>query len=131
MLHQEPSTIPQRYPETSGQRYLFPCPILGLGGLYEYCLIDAAHAARWLTSAAYVSYLTHPLLRRALEHLTGAETPRGHRPPWPLIGYHDDCLLFQVEQYETLPQQLAGCSTLLQQLLDEERYTLGLLRRLA
>lgn len=131
MLHHEPSTIPQRYPETYGQRYLLPCPILGLGGLYEYCLIDAREARRWLESGPYRSFVTHPLLRLALERLCAVETSLPVRLPWPVLGYHDDALVFQVSNYETLPQQLTGCSTLLRQMIDQGAYTLGLLRRLA
>ena len=126
-----PKTVPGRYPEAQGTRYLLPCTLLGMGGLYEYVLIDAVGARRWLEAGPVTSYLTHPLLRLALDRVVGVETPTPRRGPWPVIGYQDDALCFVVERYETLPQQLAGCSTLLRQLLEEERFSLGLLRRLA
>jgi hypothetical protein len=119
------------YPPTPGARYLLPCPLLGTGGLYEYVLVDAAQARQWLLSGPCVSYVTHPLLRLALERLVGIVTPLPTREPWPVLGYHDDALVFQVEGYETLPQHLRGSSQRLRTLLEEGRWTLGLLRKLA
>lgn len=128
--HQEQDE-PARYPAPPGERYLLPCPLFSVGGLYEYVLVDVEQARRWLLAGPCRSWLTHPLLRRALERLVGLVTPWPCREPWPVIGYHDDCLLFQVEGYETLPQQLRGSSARITRMLEEERWTLGLLRRLA
>ena len=131
----EPETVVRPSPSPSaaahGIRYLLPCTMLGDGGLWEYVLIDPVQARRWLEAGPCVSYVTHPLLRLALERVLGVETPLPVRGPWPPLGYEDDALIWSVEHYETLPQQLAGCSRRLRQLLDEERYTLGLLRKLA
>lgn len=130
-LSPEQHTIPARYPVDHGTRYLLPVTLLRDGGLWEYVLIDPYQARLWLESGPLVSHLSHPLLRLALERVVGMETPLPVRGPLPRLGYHDDALIWSVEQYETLPQQLTGCSTLLRQLLEEDRYSLGLLRRLA
>ncbi|HSF31910.1 MAG TPA: hypothetical protein VLK82_15710 [Candidatus Tectomicrobia bacterium] len=133
MMISRPETNPHpaRYPKAPGERFLLPCPLLGAGGLYEYVLIDAAQACRWLLAGPARSYLTHPLLRRALEQLVGIMTPWPCRDPWPVLGFHDDAMVFQVQGYETLPQQLRGSSQRITRLLEEEQWTLGLLRRLA
>lgn len=126
-----PPPHPARSPQAAGERYVLPCPLLGLGGLYEYVLVDAAQACQWLLAGPCRSWMTHPLLRRALEQLVGVASPWPCHDPWPVLGYHDDALIFQVEGYETLPQQLRGSSQRVTRLLKEGRWTLGLLRRLA
>lgn len=122
---------PAQGAEAPGRRYLLPCPLLGTGGVFDYELIDAAQARQWLLAGPCRSWLTHPLLRWALETLVEIVTPWPCRAPWPVLGYHDAALLFQVEGYETLPQQLRGSSQRITRLIEEERWTLGLLRRLA
>jgi hypothetical protein len=71
------------------------------------------------------------MLHEAFERLMGFLTPPPCRGPLPQLGYHDDALVFIVEGYETLPDLRRGNSRLVQALVDEERFSLGLLRRLA
>lgn len=121
-----------RYATPLGQRYLLPCHYLAHGGLYEYVLIDVAQARAWLLQPGpTVSYVTHPMLREALELVIGFLTPPPQRGPLPALGYHDDALVFQVEGYETLPDLKRGDSRQVRQLVEDEHFTLGLLRRLA
>ena len=119
------------YPHPHGRRYLMPCSFLFYGGLYEYCLVDLAQARTWLLAGPAQSFLSHPLLHEAFERLMGFFTPRAQRGPLPALSYHDDCLCFVVEHYETLPDLKRGDSQQITRLIDEQRYTLGLLRRLA
>jgi hypothetical protein len=102
---------------------------MGLGGLYEYVLIDTPQATRWLAAGVYVSCVTHPFLAGAIEELTGRVLPPPQRR-LPLLGYADDALIFQVEGYETLERQITGDIRRIRVLVDEERFTFGLLRRL-
>jgi hypothetical protein len=128
---QEPSAPPPRYPTVHGTRYLLPAAVLGLGGLYEYVLIDLEMARRWLLAGPCTSHVTHPLLKAALDRVLGLFTPPGQPGPLPVLGYHDEALLWQVEGYELLAQQSRGDSRRIHDLLRQERYTLGVLRRLA
>jgi hypothetical protein len=114
-----------------GSRYLLPCAVLGLGGLYEYVLIDLEMARRWLLAGKCTSHVTHPLLKAALDRVLGLFTPPGQPGPLPVLGSHDEALLWQVEGYELLAQQSRGDSRRIHDLLRQERYTLGVLRRLA
>ena len=114
-----------------GNRYILPCHLLHYGGLYEYVLIDVQQARLWLLAGPAISYLTHPFMHAAFEYLMGLLTPPGTKKPLPALGYHDDALVFQLEGYETLPDLKRGDSRQVKQLVEEERYTLGLLRRLS
>ena len=127
----ETSDDPARYPHPQGTRYILPCHLLHYGGLYEYLLIDVAQARLWLLAGPATSYLTHPFLHAAFEGLIGFLTPPGVKKPLPALGYHDDALCFIVEGYETLPDLKRGDSRTVRQLVEEERYTFGLLRRLS
>jgi hypothetical protein len=123
--------MPARYPTEHGARYLLPCPVLGLGGLYEYLLVDEEAARRWLLAGPCVSYLTHPLLKAELDRVLGLFTPWPRRSTLPLLDYHDECLLFRVEGYELLHLQTRGDSRRLRELVEQGAYTMGFLRRLA
>jgi hypothetical protein len=124
-------TMPARYPPEHGTRYLLPCPVLGLGGYYEYVLIDLTQARRWLLAGPCTSFVTHPLLKRALDGIIGFFTPPGHAGPLPMLGYHDDALVWQVEDYELLHLQTRGDSARIRKTVEAGAYTLGMLRRLA
>ena len=126
-----PDDPPAPYPSPLGQRYLLPCHLLHHGGLYEYVLIDVHQARRWVMSGPLMSFLTHPFLHQAFEDVMGFLTPPPQRGPLPVLGYHDDALCFLVEGFETLPDLRRGDSRKVRQLVAAERWTLGLLRRLA
>lgn len=126
-----PEEDPARSPHPHGQRYVLPCHLLHHGGLYEYVLIDVAQARHWLLAGPCTSYLTHPFLHAAFETIIGFLTPPGTKKPLPALGYHDDALIFVVDGYETLPDHRRGDSRKVRQLVEEQRYTIGLLRRLA
>jgi hypothetical protein len=122
---------PQPYaPHARGTRYVVPCHLLGHGGLYEYVLIDTPQATRWLAADPYENCVTHPMLAQALEDLTGVVLPAPHRK-LPLLGYHDDALVFQLEGYDTLQQQWAGDTARVARMVAQGAYSFGLLRRLA
>jgi hypothetical protein len=129
----EPKRLPDPppYAVQPGKRYVLPCPVLGLGGLYEYVLVDAAAARRWLLAGPCVSYLTHPLLKAEFDRVMGFFTPWPRRGALPRLDYHDDALLFQVEGYELLHLQTRGDSRRLRELVEQGAYTLGFLRHLA
>lgn len=126
-----PDDQPAPYPSPLGKRYVLPCHYLTHGGIYEYVLVDAAQARRWLLAGPCGSYLTHPFLHRAFEDLIGFLTPPPQRGPLPQLGYHDDALVFVIEQYETLPDLRRGDSKAIKRLVEEQRFSLGLLRRLS
>ena len=119
------------YPHPDGQRYLLPTTLLHHGGLYEYVLIDVQQARHWLLAGPCRSYLTHPMLYEVFEFLMGFATPCPTRGPLPPLGYHDDALCFLVEGYATLPDLKRGDSRRVRAMVDEECYSLGLLRRLS
>lgn len=121
---------PTPYAAGKGERYVLPTTLLHHGGLYEYVLIDLAQARRWLEAGPWRSWLTHPMLHEAFERLFGALPPPA-KGPLPQLGYHDDALCFLVEGYETLPDLRRGDSHAITRLVEKERFTLGLLRRLA
>ena len=77
------------------------------------------------------SFLTHPFLNRAFEDVIGLYPPPPCRGRLPVLDYHDDALIFVLEGYETLPDLKRGDSRRVRELVAEERYTMGLLRRLA
>lgn len=129
--HPEIETTPARYPPSHGTRYLLPAAVLGLGGLYEYVLIDLEMARRWLLAGPCTSYVTHPQLKGELDRVVGMFTPPGQGGALPTLGYHDDALLWQVEGFELLAWQARGNSKRLRALVEAGRWTLGLLRRLA
>ena len=126
-----PDDPPAPYPSPLGQRYLLPCHLLHHGGIYEYVLIDVEQARRWLLAGPSRSWLTHPFLHQAFEDVMGFYTPPAEKGPLPVLGYHDDALVFQLDGYETLPDLKRGDSRQVRQLVDEQRWTMGLLRRLA
>lgn len=130
---QKPKRLPgpPPYATVPGERYVLPTTLLHHGGLYEYCLVDVEQARRWLLAGPSRSWLTHPMLHEAFERLMGFLTPPPCHGALPQLGYHDDALVFIVEGYETLPDLRRGNSRLVQALVDEERFSLGLLRRLA
>lgn len=122
---------PSPYASGPGAHYLLPCPILGLGGLYEWCLVSVEQARRWVTSAPYVNYLTHPFLRQACEALLDVSLVV---PTWgslPTMGYHDDVLVFSVAGYDVPWALWRGDLKQVRQALDEGAWTLGFLKRLA
>jgi hypothetical protein len=123
---------PEPYYETPpARRYLLPCHLLFYGGLYEYVLIDVPAARRWLLAGPCMSFLTHPMLHAAFQDLIGFLTPPPERGPLPALGFHDDALCFIVQGYETLPDLRRGDSKAIRRLVEEQRWTMGLLRRLA
>lgn len=132
-----PTTSPRHVPSSSlyevphGSRYVLPTTLLHHGGLYEYVLIDVDQARRWLLAGPAVSFLTHPFLHEAFERLIGCVTPPPAKGRLPVLGYHDDALVFMVESYETLPDLKRGDSHAITRLVEEEHFTLGLFRRLA
>ena len=126
-----PQDKPSPYAVAAGNRYLLPCHLLSRGGLYEYVLIDVAQARRWIMSGPLVSYLTHPFLHEAFERLMGFFTPPAERGPLPALSYNDDALVFQLQGYETLPDLKRGDSRRVRELVEAEKFSLGLLRRLA
>ena len=126
-----PAGAPAQYPSPHGRRYVLPCHLLFYGGLYEYVLVDVDQARHWLLAGPCQSFLTHPFLHEAFERVIGSLTPPPERGPLPALGYHDDALVFQLEGYETLPDLKRGDSRQVRALVEEQRYTIGLLRRLA
>ena len=126
-----PNEQPGRYPPVQGRRYLLPCPVLFYGGLYEYVLIDVHAARRWMLAGPVQSHISHPFLHAAFEWLMGFFTPPAERGPLPALSYHDDALCFVVDGYDTLHDLRRGDSKQVQELVEEERYSMGLLRRLS
>lgn len=132
--HSAQELIPARFSQpsqpTQGRRYLLPCTYLDYGGLYEYVLIDVPQARQWLLAGPVQGFISHPLLFNALLKLIGFMLPPPERGPLPSLSCHDDALCFVVAQYETLALLSKGNSRQIQRLVEEHRYTLGLLRRL-
>lgn len=126
-----PEGGPAPYPHPDGQRFLLPCHYLFYGGMYEYVAIDVAQARRWLLSGPYLSWLSHPFLHEAFDRLMGFVTPPAQRRRLPALGYHDDALVFVACGFEMLPDLKHGDSRTMKQIVEEHRYTLGLLRRLS
>lgn len=114
-----------------GRRYLLPCTFLDYGGLYEYVCIDIPQAREWLLAGPCQGHISHPMLFEALLRLIGFMLPPPVRGPLPSLTPYDDALCFVVEGYETLAWQSRGDSRHIARLVEECRYSLGLLRRLA
>ena len=119
------------YPLPPGTRYLLPCPVLFFGGLYEYVLVDVPYARGWMLRGPVTSFLANPFLHKGFEWLMGFFTPRAQKGPLPQLSYHDEALIFSLDGYEMLPSLASGDSKKVQLAVEEERYTIGLLRRLA
>ena len=66
--------MPARYPTPQGQRYLLPCHLLHHGGLWEYVLVSVEQARRWLLAGPCQSFVSHHMLREALERILGCLT---------------------------------------------------------
>jgi hypothetical protein len=110
---------------------VLPCTLLVYGGTYEYFLVDIHAARRWLLAGPCQSWLTHPMMHAAFQDLIGFGTPPPERGPLPALSSTDDALVFQLEGYETLPDLRRGNSKTIKRLVEEDRWTMGLLRRLA
>ena len=131
VLRAAASMLPHESPHPQGRRYLLPCTYLDYGGLYEYVLVDVPKARQWLLAGPVQGHISHPMLFHALLKIIGFMLPPPQRGPLPALGYQDDALCFIVEGYETLPDLRRGDSKAIRRLVEEERFTLGLLRRLA
>jgi hypothetical protein len=131
VLRAAASMLPHDSPNPLGRRYLLPCTFLEYGGLYEYVLVDLPQARQWLLAGPVQGHISHPFLFQALLHLIGFMIPPPQRGPLPSLGYHDEALVFQLEGYETLPDLRRGDSQAIRRLVEEDRFTMGLLRRLA
>lgn len=127
--HLTPSPQPSVQPH--GTRYLLPCTVLGLGGLYEWCLVDVALARRWVTSGPYLNHISHPFLQEACETLLEVQLRPPERGMMPALGYHDDALVFSVAGYEAPWALWRGDRAQVQAAFALDLVTLGVLRRLA